>query len=318
MQINIFTVTVTHEPTRQVAASCLPGCFHCQPPTYPLTLHGSQKPNTFHLRQHHGPRASKATRLGHGRHQGTTKFSAAQPICPRRRQGPGRSPGAGRSLPKPQPHRIEAHGSSTQLPRTLTREHIVILIHVVQLQAFVQLLEFIGVQHLTFPVWVAWGESRTVGALTPGHTRETRPSPTAGRGPDTRSPALDGAVLWWVARTPCTSKPPTNTTGSRAARLQAPSRCQPLWGQPNAARPVSFPRWPEQPVSSGHADTTHSCAPSPGGAPAPGHGGWLCQPPLCVFPPSRPRHVLPTQPYKTEAATKASPKSRRDQEPNVN
>lgn len=64
-------------------------------------------------------------------------------------------PGGGGSLPKPKPHRIKAQGSSTQLPWTLTREHIVIFIHVVQFQAFVQLLEFIGVQHLTFPVWVA-------------------------------------------------------------------------------------------------------------------------------------------------------------------
>lgn len=122
----------------------------------------------------------------------------------------GGARGAGGSLPKPKPHRIEAHGSSTQLPRTLTREHIVIFIHAVQLQAFVQLLEFIGVQHLTFPVWVAWGGR--AGQSGPRHqgtrVKHGLPRRPAAAQTRTRSPALDGAVLWWVPWTPCTSKPP--------------------------------------------------------------------------------------------------------------
>lgn len=50
---------------------------------------------------------------------------------------------------------------------TGTCEHIVIFIHIVQLQTLVQLVEFIGVQHLTLPVCVACRRAGTQG-LDPG------------------------------------------------------------------------------------------------------------------------------------------------------
>lgn len=37
----------------------------------------------------------------------------------------------------------------------LTCEHVVVLIHIVQLQPFIQLVELVGVQHLALPVRIA-------------------------------------------------------------------------------------------------------------------------------------------------------------------
>jgi hypothetical protein len=42
----------------------------------------------------------------------------------------------------------------------LTCEHVVILIHAVQRQPFVQLMELLGIQHMTLPVGIACRESR--------------------------------------------------------------------------------------------------------------------------------------------------------------
>lgn len=79
-----------------------------------------------------------------------------------------------RAFPSPVPAGVSPTSTSAQLPPGLTCEHIIIFVHVVQLQTFVQLMEFIRVQHLTLPVCVACGESRTLRALTHGDTGETQ------------------------------------------------------------------------------------------------------------------------------------------------
>lgn len=70
---------------------------------------------------------------------GGTRHAPLKEAGTKEKHGSGGAPG----LPQPSPAGVSPTSTSAQLPPGLTCEHIIIFVHVVQLQTFVQLMEFI-------------------------------------------------------------------------------------------------------------------------------------------------------------------------------